>query len=175
LPSVDSPSLRNAEVDELENRFARTERDEHVFRLQVAMDDPERMRGLQGFEHLRSILTRDRHRQASLTIQHAGQHLAFKEFHYDVRMAIRCSIDVRHLDYVDASDLRRHTRFLKETLDETGATVELGVQNFDCDTGSQPDVQGLVDRPHAPVPKQAHQAVLSVDDASDVDHAKAEA
>ena len=128
LVRVDPPRLGDPEVDELEHGFAAREGDEDVLRLEVAMDDAERVRRLEGLEDLDGVLASDRHRELSLPLDDARERLALEELHHDVRVTVGGAIDVDDLHDVRAPDLGDDPRLLQEALDEPGAASELRVQ-----------------------------------------------
>ena len=134
--------------------------------------DAERVRGLERLEDLRRVLARGRDRQPPLALEHARQRLALEELHHDVRVALRRAVDVGDLHHVRAADLRGDARLLEEALDEAGAPRELRVEHLDGDARAEHRVRRLVDRAHPAVAEQADEAVLAVDDGSDVDHGR---
>ena len=175
LPRVEAPRLGDPEVDELEDRPAAGERHEDVLGLEIAVDDAERVRRLERLEDLHRVLARRAHRELSLAVDDARERLALEQLHDDVGVPVRRAVDVDDLDDVRAADLRGDARLLQEALDQARAARELRVQHLDRDPGPEHGVQRLVDRAHPSVPQDADEAVLAVDDATDVNHVSLEA
>ena len=108
--------------------------------------------------------------RAPLPVEHAGERFALEQFHDDVGVALGRAVDVGHLHDVWRCESAQLRVLLEETFYEARAFCEIRVKNLDGYPCAQNRVLALVDRPHAPIAQEAHEAVLSVDNASDPEH-----
>ena len=149
------------------------ERDEHVLGLEIAVDDAERVRGLERLEDLHRVLAR-----ASAIGELALRGRAALESGSPSRSSmtmyaspVRRAVDVGHLDDVRAPDLRRDARLLQEALDEARSAAR-GPAWRTLMATRVPSTSWLrlVDGAHPAVAEEADEAVLAADDVADRGH-----
>ena len=131
---------------EVENLDAAVAGDEQVLRLQVAMDDPFRVRRGQTCGDLPRVLNRLAQGSAP-SLELRAQLLAFQQFGDDERRAI-VRADVVNGQDVRMIERRGRARFLLEAAQPVSVFGERGGQNLDCDFAVEARVTRAVDFAH---------------------------
>ena len=143
---------------EIENLRVAAAGDEHIRRLDVAVDDPGGVRRLQRVGDL------DRERQQQIDLERAPgdamlQRRPVEELHDEERAAVVLA------DIVDGADVgvvqrRCGARLAAESLQGLGIVGEVGRQELQRDEALQPRILGFVDDAHAAAAQLLDDAVV---------------
>jgi hypothetical protein len=160
--AVGDLGARDAEVDELHRLFARDHREEDVGRLEIAVDDPG---GVDGVEPLGDLAEEpgDRaDREAALARQLRAEVLAVEELHDHVGVAAIDAIVVGLHD-VRALDVRHGARLALEAHAGVVVAGGDGVDELDGHVAPELAIEGHPERAHAPRGQLALEAVFADD------------
>ena len=144
---VSPRELRQAEVQDLHEPVRRQEQ---VLRLEVPVQDPPRVRGLQPTARLHGRLHRGVQRQRPRP-QTLVQRLSFQQLEYDVGPAV-AGPHVEHREHVRVAQPRHRPRLVLEPLQALRARLALRQDHLQRDVAPQPGVVRPVHLPHAPGP-----------------------
>ncbi len=100
------------DLDEI--RIAVALRADDVAGLEVAVDDPSRVRGRQPVGELRRDVQRPRHRQHALLLEPIGEPQPLEQLHDDEVVALGRLPEVAHLDDVLVPELADEARLVEE-------------------------------------------------------------
>jgi hypothetical protein len=164
--SWDSFSACDAEVRDLHPAVAA---DEDVRRLHVAVDDPAHVRGMERLGDLGADPRGLARRQRAVLADDRRHVLAVDELHDDVR-AGRLLAEVEDRDDVRVAQRRGGAGLVAEAGQEVRVTTELGAQQLDRDVAIQLGVARPVDRRHAALSEELHEAIAAAQDAPDLGH-----
>ncbi len=154
---------RDAEVRHLHAALAV---DEHVVRLDVAMDDPVAVREAQRREDLPRVLDGDRNRRRPAGDDQLLQRAAVEVLHGDVVRPLRLAAVVDR-DDVRMRQRRCVLRLAAEALDELVVVRVAVVEDLDGDAAAQLLVLGEVDVGHAAGAELPHDLVATVEERAD--------
>ncbi len=119
----------------------------HVLRLQVAVDDPPRVRGREPLGDLRGESEQPSRRQGT-AVQGLAEALPFHELHHDVRDAPFAS-DVVDGDDVRMAERRRRARLELEAAQTLRIRREVLGEDLQRDVAFEPGVTRAVDLAHS--------------------------
>ncbi len=157
--------LRQTEVDDLrEHAAVGGVHQEHVVRLEIAVDDAGGVRLGQRRRHLVDDLHHRLRRQRPHALEARLQVLAFEEFHHDVRLPCRRGTEAEDVDDVRVIELAGHLRLAPEPRRQLRIGQELAVHDLHRHALAGPGVVALVDGPHGPLSEQPRQTVCAVED-----------
>ena len=157
---------RDAEVRDLR---APVGVDQHVLRLDVAVDQEARVRGLERPPDLDRVGHRLRHRQAAEPPDALLQRLALDVLEDDVgRALVLAGVDHRH--DVRVVQLRDRARLAPEALQLVGVVRDVAVHELDRDPALECRVERPVDARHAARADLLVQAVALADERADHRH-----
>jgi hypothetical protein len=162
--SARSLRLRDAEVEDLHHhRPVLAFCEEQVRWLQIAMDDPDRVRLRDPAQRLKHIMDRDvgSETMARLAFEHLREVLAVEQLEDHVRIA-HLLIDVVDADHVLVLDVRGGATFVDEAL--SGFRIaRVGEHDLDRDGFRKLQVARSEDRAHAALSDQMIEHVLAGD------------
>ncbi len=144
--------LGDPEVEHLHEGLAVDVDQEHVVRLDVAVDDAEAVRLAERARRLDEDLGRVLQAERADALDPLAELLAFEELHHDVRDLLAGQAVVEDLNDVRALDLGCGGGLAAEAGDGRGRLDELGRHELDGDLGVE---RGVLGRPNA-----AHAALL---------------
>ncbi len=158
-----------AEVDHLHRGLRRRAGEEHVVRLEIAMDDAVRVRDLERVEELRE----DGHhlgqrRRRVVLVQPRRQGSPFEVLHHQVKGAA-IGTEVEDAHRVGVVEQRRRVRLVPEAPHVVGHRRDGRVHGLDRDRDAEPEVEPLPHLAHAALTEEALQLVLPREDLADVD------
>ena len=136
-------------------------RQEHVGRLDVAVNDAGLVRVTQPIQHLdddRDLL-RDRQRRA--LAQPPQQVLPLEQLHHDVGRAVGVIAEIEDRDDAGVAQARDRARLAFEALLLFGVAGRLGEHDLERDVALEHRVEGLVDGPHAAASERLEDLVLA--------------
>jgi hypothetical protein len=107
--------LGDAEIEHLGDRAALAPRQKHVFGLEIAMHDAERMRALERTRDVSDDAARIERREAPLALQAPRQRLALEQLHRDERNASIHAV-VEHAHGMRRVDRGSSSRLAQEAL-----------------------------------------------------------
>jgi hypothetical protein len=139
--------------------FVRYPQQEHVPRLEIAMDDPLGVRHRQGRCELLHDLRGRARLQPSDALETLLEVLAVQVLHHQVRLARRRRAEVQHLDDVRVGELGRHLHLAAEARQRLRMGGQLLRHHLDRHALARPDLGGFVDRAHPADPDRAHDLV----------------
>jgi hypothetical protein len=165
LPAHRRPATRRRvlgqpEVRQIDVLDAALHRDQRIARLDIAMDQPTRMRRVQGAGELCHKRHRALRSQRSIAPQQSPQVGALDVPHPDVQQAIDLAgLEDRH----DARviDRRRQARLRQETLAKAVVLRQLRRQELQRHPPTEPQILRTVDGTHAAAPDQRLQPVTT--------------
>ena len=139
--------FRDAEVEHLRLTAAR---DEQIGRLDVAMDDARRVRGIERVGDLLAEIEQivDRQRTAR---DARLQRLAFQQLHHHELLAVVLADVVQRAD-VRMAQRRDDARFAKEAVHRVGHAAGVGREQLERHVTPEPRVLGLIHHAHAAAP-----------------------
>ena len=155
---------RNPEVGHLHASVAR---EQDVPWLDVAMDDPARMRGRQGSRDLGRDASRLPRRQGAGPAYDGREVFAVDELHDDERTGLVLAV-VKHRHDVRVVEGSGGLGLVSEPFAEVGVAPVLGPQELDRDVPPKLRIVGPIDRGHATLAEQLDQAVAPAQDASNL-------
>ena len=139
--------LGDPEVDQLD-RIGRLRLDEDVLRLEIAVNDPLRVRRLQRLGHAARESRRGQPGERAPPRQHRGQRLPVEILHHDVGTAGGVDLAVEHLHDPRVRDRGGRARFQEKSLQQIGPADQLGRQQLHGRLALQVAVLGQVDLSH---------------------------
>jgi hypothetical protein len=153
--------LRDAEVEQLDGVEALdAARQKEVVRLDVAMDDAERMRGRQSVTRLEDELDRTRNRCRARFADERAEILALEVLHDDERRALGRGTDFEDVSDVIVLDLGRSARFDREPLRQLGVGQKFRPKKFERDDFVALDALRGHDEGHAPAAERTNHLVF---------------
>ena len=153
---------RDAEIRDLDPAAAGQQ---HVGRLDIAVDDAARMRCVQRFVDLLGD-ARGRHRlERPALLDDRGQVAAVDELHDDERVAGFHAV-VENVDHVGVVERRGRLRLLTEARHEGRIATVLGAQHLDRDVAAQLRIVSAEDGRHPALAKQLDEAIAAGQDLS---------
>jgi hypothetical protein len=156
-PGCCAGRLRQLCQAEVENLRPSVPRDEKVFRLEIAVDNPFFVCRRQPRRHLHRIVASLARRHRTL-LQHVAQALTFQKLRNEVGTAI-LGADVIEPQNVWMVQCRYCPRFLLEPPQPLRISRERLRQNLDRHIAAQPSVAGAVDLTHSARSNQRHDFV----------------
>lgn len=132
--------------------------DQHVVGLEIAVDDPDRVRRGERAEHLGRELDQAAQRHRALT-DRGGERHAFDEFHHDVRATIRQRRHVEHVHDVLVMDEIDRLRFGEESVEQHRIARALIGQDLDRDARADRRMGREIDASHPTFAEQRRQAI----------------
>ena len=159
--------LGDAEVDQLDEiRSLALVDEEHVVRLEVAVDDPVLVRRLQRAAALQhdGRHPAQRHRQPGL--HDRLQRSAMEEIHHEVMAASVGDVEVEDLDDVVVADDVHRARLVEEALDDALVRGVTRVKHLDRDLRPDRRVLAHVDGAHPPLAEELHHLVRAEETAN---------
>ncbi|MEJ7695910.1 MAG: hypothetical protein WKF78_04615 [Candidatus Limnocylindrales bacterium] len=163
-----SGRLRDPEVEHLDDvRRAVAGDQEHVLRLEIAMDDPLGVRGRERATDLTGDPQRARDVDRAFALDHAAELDALEELHHEVHAAVARGAGVGDVDDVRMADLRGGTGLAAEPLHQIRHPAVARVQDLQRDTLADLDVLGEVHLAHAALADQLDHAIAAIDLAAD--------
>ena len=132
--------------------------EEHVGRLQIAVDDVAGVGRAQGIGNLNADLHHALRAQRAVG-HHFAQAAALEQLHHHERTAAGLA------DVVDGADVgvierRGGLRLPPEALERLGVEGPIVAEELEGDLPLQPDIFGLVDHPHATAAQRAEDGVM---------------
>ena len=165
---VDGLQLRDAEIEHLEQVGpVIAPAHEQVLRLEVAMDDPRRVRDLDSPTGLRGEIGRARHGQAPLSLEQRSEALADEVLHHDVRRPVGHDAEVDRGGDVLALERPGRLGLALKPGQDVATLGEVGPQELDRESPLHDGVLRLVDDAHPPLGEHADDPVLGPDDLAD--------
>ena len=155
---------RDAEVGDL---AAAILADEHVVRLDVAMDDAVAVREPDGGQDLACVVHGDRHGQRALADDQLLEGRPLQVLHGDVRGALGLATVVDRHD-VRVGEACGVLGLAAEALDEAGVGRVAVVEDLDRNAATQVLILGQVHRGHAAGAEAAQHEIAPVKEASDI-------
>ena len=137
--------------------------DQHVLRLDVAVDDVARVRGAERARDLDRVGHRLGDREPSVAPDPLLQRLALDVLEHDVRPAAVVLAGIDHPDDVGMGELRHRPRLAAEALELIGVARHLAVHQLDRDLALERLVERAVDGRHAPGPDPGLKPVAAVE------------
>nr|WP_272828356.1 hypothetical protein [Sorangium sp. Soce836] len=157
--------LGDAEIKHLEAHGAvAPARHEEVLGLEIAVDDPERVRLADRLARIEYVADRLADRERTTFAQERAQIHAFQVLHHDERSAGLEEIHVEDADDVIAREPRGGARLAKKTLDRVGALGQPRVKELDRDGLFEAKVPGGDDDAHAACAEDTLEPVFPPDD-----------
>jgi hypothetical protein len=157
--------LRDPEIQHFDRGGAvRASNAEEVRRLQVPVDDPERVGIGDGLARLQHEIDRQPRRQGPVRLEQRREVRALEVLHDDVRSPVVERADVEHARHVLAMDAHGRSRLAQEARDGVGVAQSLGQQKLEGYLGIELQVLRGEDHAHAPPPEHPLHAVLARDD-----------
>ena len=148
---------------------ARARLEVDVLRLEVAVEDTERVRLRDGGARLIEHVDGDVERQRAL-VEERAQRPAAEQLHHQVReprlAAIR-EAEVRDVDHVGVAHLPGRSRLALEPLDGRVVRRQLRHEHLERDLAARPEVRRAVHGAHPAAAEQGVDAVLAVHDLAD--------
>jgi hypothetical protein len=135
---------------------------EHVLRLEVAMDDALGVRRGQRGGDLPRQAQRVAHRQRPAG-QPRVERLAVQELHDQERAAVAVVAEVEHRDDAGVDDRGRGPRLVEEPHDDVRSVRQTRVQDLDRGRSPEQAVLAEVDRPHPALAELADDAMVAED------------
>ncbi len=164
--------LGDAEVEHLDEvRAVGTLGEEQIARLEVAMDDAERVGLGERTARLRDVARRDGDRDRATRAQQLRQVATVEPLHHDERRAVVGAADVEHPAHVLVLELRRGARLAQEPLDGDRLVDETLGEQLQRHRRAQVDVLGREHRTHPATADHALDAVLARDQRARLVHA----
>ena len=132
--------------------------DQHVARLDVAVHEAARVRGVERRCDLSDQRDRPRGLQPAVAAKHRAEIAALDEPHRDVDVPVRLAggVDRDHVRMVDA---RGQLRFAQDAVARGLVVHEPRREHLQCDGSCQMAVDGAEDLAHATAPDQALERV----------------
>ena len=132
--------------------------DQHVARLDVAVHETARVRGVERRGHLSDQGDRTRGLEAPVAPEHGAQVAALDEAHRDVDVPVRLAgrVDRNHVRVIEA---RGQLRFAQDAIARGLVVHEPGREHLQCDGARQVTVDRAEDLAHATAPDQALERV----------------
>ena len=160
--------LGDPEVEDLDERHSvRTTREKEIRRLQVAMDDSERVSLGDALARLEQVFDRFSDRQRPALGEHLAEIAPLEELHHDEGRALRRLPDVGDSRDVLALDPHRRARLTKKPGDGLRVTGRLREQELDRVRFLELEVGNGEDDAHPSDADDAIDPVLVRDDLSD--------
>jgi len=158
-PRLAHHQLGDAEVEQLHLVAAARQRDqEDVGRLQVAVNDPGRVRRAEPGRDLKDQIDRRRLRERS-SLDARVQRLPLQPLHRQVDRAVRRDAEVLDVDDVAVTDGAGSARLAAQPLDRVGIAGQLAAQELDRHPLAGVEVLGLEDVAGPALADGAQQAV----------------
>ncbi len=157
--------LGDAEIEQAHHRRIPREvdREEHVLRLQIAVDDPRPVRRVQRLQHGQGRAHRGLDIEARDARQRRADRLPVEQLHHDVRPEL-AHPRVEHVDHVGVADAVDGLRLLKKTLRELDAQRKLRVEELDRHRPPRVDVLGAEYIAHPAAADPLGEAIFVVDE-----------
>jgi hypothetical protein len=153
--------LGDAEVEHLDEvAIVAAPHQHHVVRLEVTMDDANRMRRRQRAPDAIDDVQRAP-RPERPRLHHLGQRAPVEKLHHEVRRAARKLAEVEHIDDVLVVNLRRGARLVEEARHRLRVGRHLAQEHLDRDLATYSWVLGQIDGPHAAFADLPHDDVVS--------------
>src|SRR5262249_43084257 len=144
------PHLGEAEVDHLHEVAARAHRlEDDVLRLQIAVDDLERVRLAERGEHLTEDVDDATERERPLLVPHAREVAPAQELHDEVELLVGGLAEVDDADRVRVIEAARCARLRDEARDRALLPDEVRVHDLDRDGSTEVRLLRPVDTAHA--------------------------
>ncbi len=143
--------LGQAEVGQVGERLLLRAGDQHVRGLDVAVDEPARVGGVERPADLGQDLGGALGGHGALALDHRAQVRALDVAHRDVELPVLLARLVER-DHVRVLDLRRDLRLVLEPLAERRVGGQVGRDQLQRHLPVQPDLGGAVDDPHPAPP-----------------------
>src|SRR5262249_30988622 len=124
-------ALGNAEVDDLDVRAIGALHEEEIGRLEIPVDDVQRVGFGERFERLHDVVDAAAHLQRSTLPEDLRQILPLEIFHYDVGQTAGDDVDVHDARYVVALDASERPAFVKEARGRSFGPRVLRTQELD--------------------------------------------
>ena len=162
--------LRNAEIEDLHRLgLARIgiPHQHDVGGFEVAVNDPFRVRVLEGEQDLASDVACASWLQRPLAGQHLCQRLARHELHDQEELAVRAMAEIGHRDDVGVGKPARRLRLAFESPRSVLNIAELGAQELERQHLLHQGVLDAEDRPHPAFADAAKDAIALADDGID--------
>src|SRR2546422_9528972 len=121
----------------------------YVVGLEVAMDDPAFVRGLESVADLEQDRSRDVQGNGNVVPEQRLQRAAVQELHHEVLPVTLGDVQVEDLEDVVVPDDVDRARLVEEAIDDLLVVRKLRVQELDRHPRSDPGVHAHVDAPHA--------------------------
>lgn len=158
--------VRDPEIEELGLRASLGEHQEHVFRLDVAVDDSDRMRCVERVEDFDRDLNHGVRRQGGL----AGRPievLSLEELQREIQRVVVADPSVQDLADAGMADLGGSLRLSEKPLPRGVAFRDPAFDDLERDLSFGEAVLGFVDRAHASTPEESQELVAVGVEASD--------
>jgi len=133
--------------------------EEQIRRLEITVNDPERMRLGDGLARFEDVADRLLDGERAALIEHLREIGPLEVFHHHVRRAV-VRADVEYACDVLAVNLHRGACFAGESLHDLGVRRDLGQQELERDLLIELLVGGGDDDPHPPFAEDAIDPVL---------------
>ena len=163
--------LRHAEVEELHRHIAALVDEEHVVRLEVAVNDALGVRRRERRQHLPDDHARLVRSERGAAGDALAQRLAAQKLHHQEGLVLG-EPGVEDLDDVLVADFRGRACLAGEAPHRLGHPCEVRVEHLDRHVPPHGEVLGLVDGPHASLAQQANDAIAAVELRSGSEHAR---
>ena len=173
-PGATSTSPSDAEVEHLGDFAARFgARDEHVARLDVAMQDAALVRRRQRVTQLEADVHRVGHADRATHGQDPFQRAAFQELHHEVWRAVFGLARVEPLNDARVARDAQRARFEQQALTRLERLDLFGDQQLDGDGARRVQVLGFEHRARAAARDFALQTIATIDDRAHVERERA--
>ena len=156
--AVEVHGLDDPEVEQLHRLLSVTLGQENVARLEIAVDEPRRVRAHQAAPDLAQDLGRFVNAQSPDALEALGEVLPVEQLHHDVRQPFLDAVVV-DLDDVVAPELRGRERLALEALPRLGHLREILGHDLHGDGAAELLIAPQPDGPHPPARHLALEAV----------------
>lgn len=157
-------NLRETEVEDLHGRRRTTScLKKDVLRLEVSMNDSNRMRLGHGRRHLKREANRVIDSQPRMLLENVREIVTFEELHHEVGDVIRRHSEVVHTGHVLAFDVRPGPGFTRESRQHGFVGHPRVAEEFDRDAMPKTKVDGLVNDPHSTASDFGDDSILVID------------
>src|SRR6185436_7854348 len=138
-----------AEIHDLHEIAASPERlEDHVLRLEIAMNDAEVVRFAESGEDLAEDVDDASERERSLFVSNAREILPAQELHHEVRLAVVGPAEVEHGDRVRVIELARRACLRHEAERRVLVRKEVRVDDLDRHRAAERALLGPIDASH---------------------------
>ena len=134
---------------------------EHVLRMDVAVNDPLRMRGRQRRAHLLGQVGDALERHRSGARDDLAQRFALEVLHHQKRRAIRQGVEVDDRDDAGMAQPGHHLRLAHESRQRLRLIAHVGANDLHGVANREALVGGFVDLAHSAAANEAHDAVCA--------------